>query len=540
MRVIVLVVIWLGLAGSVQAAGLAVLFANETYAAQRARGAADVLRVETGLRSAGFVTDQASDLSAPALRAALAEVPGRLTTGRHERVVLVFAGFTLHGAGGAWLMGSETRAPDLANVDLTGVRLETLLAIAGQIQGGAVVAVADMGFAGRPGAGLSPGLPDAVTVPQGVTLVRGSVAQVSGFLRLVARPGITVTAAAAQTRGLRLDGFAPPYLPFLPEGFEPARAADLRAWAAAQDTDTAPGYRAYLDAWPGGLFAEEARAALDRLENTPDRIEAALGLTRDERRAIQRDLTLLGFDPRGIDGLFGPGTRAAISAWQGRQGVERTGFVTREQIFSLAAQAARRAAELEAEARERQLADERADRAWWRDTGAGRDEAGLRAYLDRYPDGQFAGIARERLDQIEGERRAESQRRDRADWQRAEAEDTVVAYRRYLAAWPDGVFAREARERIELLTLPAVPEADLADARAREDALRLPQFSRVLIEQRLAALGHDPGRVDGVFDRDTRRAIRAWQRAAGLPPTGYLNESQVARLVAEGVLRIFD
>ncbi len=44
--------------------------------------------------------------------------------------------------------------------------------------------------------------------------------------------------------------------------------------------------------------------------------EAALRLTRDQRRQVQRDLSLMGYDTRGIDGVFGRGTRAAIAGWQ--------------------------------------------------------------------------------------------------------------------------------------------------------------------------------------------------------------------------------
>ena len=36
---------------------------------------------------------------------------------------------------------------------------------------------------------------------------------------------------------------------------------------------------------------------------------------RDQRRDVQRGLTLLEFDTRGTDGIFGRGSRAAIAAW---------------------------------------------------------------------------------------------------------------------------------------------------------------------------------------------------------------------------------
>jgi peptidoglycan hydrolase-like protein with peptidoglycan-binding domain len=56
---------------------------------------------------------------------------------------------------------------------------------------------------------------------------------------------------------------------------------------------------------------------------------------------------------------------------------------------------------------------------------------------------------------------------------------------------------------------------------------------RTMVEQRLAALGLKPGRTDGVFDDDTRRALRRYQKARSLPVTGYLNQKTVARLLVD-------
>ncbi len=46
----------------------------------------------------------------------------------------------------------------------------------------------------------------------------------------------------------------------------------------------------------------------------------------------------------------------------------------------------------------------------------------------------------------------------------------------------------------------------------------------------LAALGFDPGPADGVAGRRTRAAVRAYQRATGLPETGVIDESLLASL----------
>ncbi len=60
-----------------------------------------------------------------------------------------------------------------------------------------------------------------------------------------------------------------------------------------------------------------------------------------------------------------------------------------------------------------------------------------------------------------------------------------------------------------------------------EDAMLLSAAERIAIERYLAALGMDPGEPDGIFDEDTRAAIRAWQWIEELPPTGFLTYKQI-------------
>lgn len=56
---------------------------------------------------------------------------------------------------------------------------------------------------------------------------------------------------------------------------------------------------------------------------------------RQRTTAIQSALAKLGFDPKGIDGIIGRNTRAAIRAWQGEQGYSRTGRLSDEQYTKL-------------------------------------------------------------------------------------------------------------------------------------------------------------------------------------------------------------
>lgn len=61
----------------------------------------------------------------------------------------------------------------------------------------------------------------------------------------------------------------------------------------------------------------------------------AQGLTKVDRQEIQRRLTSAGFDTQGTDGVIGPNTRAAISAYQGRMGLQVTGVPSRELLAQL-------------------------------------------------------------------------------------------------------------------------------------------------------------------------------------------------------------
>lgn len=59
--------------------------------------------------------------------------------------------------------------------------------------------------------------------------------------------------------------------------------------------------------------------------------ENRLGLDRDTRREIQRRLTLLSFDTKGVDGSFGPNSRSAIQAWQQQRSFPASGFLNEAQ-----------------------------------------------------------------------------------------------------------------------------------------------------------------------------------------------------------------
>lgn len=72
---------------------------------------------------------------------------------------------------------------------------------------------------------------------------------------------------------------------------------------------------------------------------TAAQVEADLRLTRTQRTAIQKQLTVLGYDAGVADGLWGSKTRVAIAAWQKANKRTATGYVTAAQVKLIADQA---------------------------------------------------------------------------------------------------------------------------------------------------------------------------------------------------------
>lgn len=438
-----------------------------------------------------------------------------------------------------------------SNVDITvalteALPLSPLLAELAQHPGQALLMIGSEDFELQDTRLLTVGIgtPD---LPQGVTMVTGTPTDIAGFAASLPRRSVV---RLADSSDLSLRGYVPSDLTFFEEERETPEPqvievtstdADEALWAKVSARSDLQGYEDYLSAFPNGLYADQARAQIEEIKAEPMRAERlaeeALNLSRDQRREIQRDLTLLEYEPRGIDGIFGPGSRAAIRRWQEANAFEVTSYLTREQITRLGAQADRRAAELEEEARQRQAEQERQDRAYWQETGALGDAAGFRAYLSRYPDGVYAEVAQERLAAIEAEARQQAAAQDRAAWDTAANADTIEAYQDYLRAFPQGAFADEAEARIEALQIPSDERRAIAQAEAQEAALNLPQSARRLAEARLKELGLKPGSVDGTFDDKTRRAIRRYQEARNITVTGYLDQQTVVRLLAGSLLR---
>ena len=78
----------------------------------------------------------------------------------------------------------------------------------------------------------------------------------------------------------------------------------------------------------------------------------------------------------------------------------------------------------------------------------------------------------------------------------------------------------------------------VAEWESEEEALGLRVEDRVLVQRGLVDLGYDPGEGDGLLGAGTRAALREWQSARDLEPTGYLTAAaaEVLRSVGEQVV----
>lgn len=487
------------MAGPVLAQDAALLIGVERYAElSRVSGADDLAGAESALRSAGYdveiaINSDGADML-PQLNRFAADAAGA------DRLVVGIAGRFYTNTTQTWFLSADARRPSVFGMGDAAISLDMLLSVMAQAPGQAVLVLGvDTGDDDQIGSFLYEGLGD-LEIPQGVSVVLTAPNRVDDVLDVVTQTGGDVMGFVRGTRRASAMGYQPRSLVLQATDSavdqpQPNVDATLRFWNEAQEANDADGYRDFVLNYPQSPYAAEARRRLDAIENDPVRraelLEDSLNLSRNDRRGIQRNLTLLDYNTRGVDGIFGPGSRGAVRNWQQRNGFEQTSFLTREQISRIDAQAARRQAELDAEKEQARQEELRLDRAYWEETGARGDVAGYRAYLEKYPSGTFATQAKTALDKL-----------------------TVTA------------------PQVE----PPAQQPDQADeARDQERALNVNPILARLIETRLTQLGFRPGRVDGRIDRDTRSAIARYQTSRNLPATGYLSQPTLARLLADSL-----
>ena len=461
-----LVAVFLGWSGmTAYAQNLALVVSNGYY--EHGADVANISRrhhqLVTAFEAQGYEVIQGVDLNRLEIRQALNQFESKLAAA--ETAVISLQGHIAHFGQKSWFLPTDIDASSPTGVEFRAVSLDFVAQLLGQKPGRAVMFIgeSDRELYNIPqvGEGLV-----AMNLPRGVMMVSGAYNEVSNIIKnkFMRRNVRVIDVLRGDIGRLEIEGDVPASL--------------------------------VLATGRGSVVA------------TPELVEQRLGLNLDQRRQIQRDLSALGYDTRGIDGVFGDGTRNAIADWQRRKGLSVSGYMTADQVVALGE-----------EAGEARVINNENDRRYWALTGADGSERGLTRYLDRYPNGVFANRARAELARLNVDS-------DEEAWARADRIDTMEAYRQYLQDFPNGDYKNIARARIG--TPPEVVEND---AKRVEDALRLNAITRLLVEQRISDLGYRTGPRDGNFDLATRQGFRRFQQDRGMPVTGYITADMIRRLL---------
>ena len=220
--------------------------------------------------------------------------------------------------------------------------------------------------------------------------------------------------------------------------------AEREFWVSVKDSAHAADIEAYLERYPSGIYGTLARNRLARLQAAPEETAA----------------------PEAGDA---PAT-------------DDVGVSTRLE-----------AARLEAE------------REFWASVKDSQNSDELQAYLNTYPEGVYAVLARSRLDRLAG------------------SPDNAETAPQSTAA-----VATAAQES------SSTPQSSAPTAEAVEASLGLERAERRQIQLGLASLGHDPGPADGLFGLGTRGAIGRWQSSRGSEVSGHLDAEAAKLLLAAG------
>lgn len=195
-----------------------------------------------------------------------------------------------------------------------------------------------------------------VEIQQAMTSVRAQVNEetrkgqlpwghtnLTGSVYLNQAPATQVAAAAPTATGIV------PAAPASSEGVE------LEYWRSVKESNKPEELNAYLSAYPNGQFKALALARLAAIKSGPSTAtrtlnagidpatftdeatqltEDQIGLSKTQRRDVQRRLTGLGFDTKQT-GVFNDETRAVLKRWQAARGYPSSGYLNKNQHKAL-------------------------------------------------------------------------------------------------------------------------------------------------------------------------------------------------------------
>ncbi len=162
-------------------------------------------------------------------------------------------------------------------------------------------------------------------------------------------------------------------------------------------------------------------------------------------------------------------------------------------------------------------------------------------FLETFPEGILADIAREELQDLQDDLERNRMTLEEIHWRSIEPSRSAPDFQMFLSLYPNGEFSDLAEQRLEAtlraeeivgaLTDGASPE-EVSDVRLeREIKRKVTQIPVQFIQYGLNALGHQVTDISGVLDAPTRRAVRNYQATIGATQSGRLTPQQIVDLL---------
>ncbi|HEY1780105.1 MAG TPA: peptidoglycan-binding domain-containing protein [Roseiarcus sp.] len=332
-------------------------------------------------------------------------------------------------------------------------------------------------------------------------------------------------------KGIRISGLRACSYRSLAVAVSLSLAANAPLAALADSGSSLRPYRVAQAGNPAAPSPAALKAEVGTMET-----EQSLNLSPADRTELQQRLEALGFYSGPTDGNLTPVFRAAVGTWQKKHDLAPTGWLGPVELDAIKAEsdavgppqpgpqpnqaAAAPAASSDKAAQET---------AFWESAEHSNLAADYQAYLQAYPTGLYAQMARNRIANLSSAPPANPGGPPMAPPPMAAPAAMAAPMGPPSALGPPPQPVSPEALKAEVGTIDTERELDIGPP------------GRIELQQRLAALGLYAGPFDGDLGPMARAAIAEWQKRHDLAPTGDLGPLQLSalRIESEGAYEQF-